>query len=80
MPRKQLKTLEDYINSLPDKREMFVFSTPEEAYKFGKALRDNVAKEQNVKFWSECEGIDVDISNNVVRIKLKVLAQEPACV
>lgn len=79
MPRK-LTTLEDYINILPDKRETFVFGSPEEAYKFGKALRDNVAKEQHVQFWSECEGIDIDISNNVVRIKLKVLAQEPACV
>jgi hypothetical protein len=79
MPRKtKISTLEEYLKSAPQQKEMFEFDCPKDAYNFGVKLRENVIKEQDVKFWNECEGIAIDISNNVVRIKL--LAQEPACV
>jgi hypothetical protein len=79
MPRKtKISSLEEYLKTAPNNKEAFEFSSPVEAYNFGVKLRENIIKEQDVKFWSECEGIDIDISNNIVRIKL--LAQEPACV
>ena len=79
MTRKtKISTFEEYISSLPGKKEMLVFDTAESAYEYGNKLREIVAKEQDVKYFSECEGISIDISNTVVRIK--VLAQELACV
>lgn len=74
----KISTFEEYIASLPGKKEVMEFDTPNEAYEYGNKLRENVAKEQGVKHWSQVEGISIDISNTVVRIK--VLAQELACV
>lgn len=79
MPKKtKISSFEEYISQLPGKKEMLEFPTPNEAYDYGNKLREIIAKEQGVDCWKDCDGITVDISNNIVRIKL--LAQEPACV
>jgi hypothetical protein len=71
-------TLESYLCTMPGKKDMFEFEDHPKAYAFGHQLRENVAKEQGVDCWEDCEGISIDIAEKVVRIK--VLAQEPACV
>jgi len=74
----KMSSLEDYLNSLPDKKEMYTFENHSQAHEFGHKLRENVRKEQNVDCWEDCEGISIEISERVVRIK--ILSPEPVCV
>lgn len=78
MRKTKISTLEQYLSELPGKREIYEFDDHTQAHKFGERMRENVAKEQGVDGWYDCEGIAIDISERVVRIRL--LAQEPACV
>ena len=79
MPKKtKISSFEDYLSNLPGQKEAMEFASHHEAYEYGNKLRELIAKEQGVDCWRDCERIDIDISNNFVRIKL--LAQEPACV
>lgn len=68
----KLNSLLDYLNGCKDKKELYYFDTPNEAYNFGKAIRENITEE----FLSK--KITVDISANIVRIYVNV--EEPALV
>lgn len=72
MFKKKINSLEDYINSCNNKKDMFIFEDPLEAYNFGSKIRENIIKEQIEN------NVIVDISGNVVRINIVV--QELACV
>lgn len=79
MPKKtKISSFEEYLQTVPNQKEVMEFPTSQEAYEYGNKLRELIAKEQGVDCWKDCERIEIDISNNFVRIKL--LAQEPACV
>lgn len=71
MPRKKkISSYEEYLKQCPDQKDMVVFDDEVAAYNFGKKLRDNIAKEQGVESWLDCEGIEVDISGCIVRMKI----------
>jgi uncharacterized protein (UPF0303 family) len=70
--KNKLNSMLDYLKGCKDKKEIYYFDTPNDAYNFGKRLRDNIAEE----FLSK--KISVDISANIVRIF--VIAEEPSLV
>ena len=76
--KSKLNSLYDYINSLENKMEKYEFSNPNDAYEFGKKLRQIEVSEENVESEFDIKKLIVDISGNSVRIKIR--AEEPACV
>jgi len=79
MPKKyKLKSLYDYINALENKMEKYEFDHPQDAYDFGKKIRQIEVNEEKVENEFFIKKIEVDISGNTVRIKIR--ADEPICV
>lgn len=76
--KSKLKSLFDYINSCADKKEVYYFDNPNDAYDFGKKLRDIETREENVSNEYQIEKLIIDISGNAVRIYIP--AEESACV
>lgn len=62
-------TILDFINGCKNKTDIIYFNDPNDAYNYGKKVRENIEIE---KFDNE---IIVDISGNTVRIK--AVAEEP---
>lgn len=65
-------TFLDYLTSKGSDSERFDFSSPDEAYNFGNRLRDIIKSEGESKF------LDVNISNTVVRVRMKEFDPVPA--
>ncbi len=76
--KSKLKSLYDYINSLETKMEKYEFSNPNEAYEFGKKIRQIEVEEENVESEFDIKKLVVDISGNSVRIRIR--AEETTCV
>lgn len=73
----KISSLETYLQSLPGKADRIDFETEQEAYDFGHKARQNAAKEQGKNSEWDIEGISVEVSGKIVR--MKVLDQEPVC-
>ena len=67
---KKLKTLLQYLKTCDNNKEIFYFTDPTDAYNYGHSIRDNIEIE-NIT-----DKIVVDISGNIVRIK--IIAEELA--
>ncbi len=65
-------SLEEYLLTCPNHCEMYEFATSQEAYEFGKKLRENAIKEEGVNHADQMKKFDVDISYTNVRIKLVI--------
>ncbi len=62
----------EFLNGCKNKTDIIQFETPNDAYNYGTKVRENLELEDND------EEIVVEISGNMVRIK--IVAEEPACV
>ena len=71
--------LEDYLKSCPNFCDFYDFENHEDAYKFGKNLREIAMKEEGVTFPDQMEKFDVEISLQRVRIKLLVVNELVSC-
>ena len=65
-------TFLDYLTANGNESERFDFNSPDEAYQFGNGLRGIIDSEGESKF------LNVDISNTVVRVRLKEFEPVPA--
>jgi uncharacterized protein YuzE len=65
-------SLLEFLKGCPKNMDIIYFENPNDAYNYGNKVRENIELEDLD------EEVIVDISGNVVRIK--IVAEEPACV
>lgn len=66
----KLKSLYDYLLTCKNQTEVYEFSTPNEAYEFGKKLRNIEVEEEGVPSEFQIKKIVVSISGLAVRVSL----------